>query len=120
MVGCCCGQTAEPTTLKCRPSQPNIVRWGIVEWGEGQKKDQTDLVPIGTIPPPREIPHHLCHAPNYPVQSRKDGVLADNTLMKVYVVPSPNVFGSSVLLVVYDLDPPCRRVWRDGNYASVT
>ena len=72
------------------PLQSTTVRRSAAEW----VKDHTNLVPISTIPPPREIPYHLRRAPDHPPRSRTDGTLVADTLHPRQDGPSPNVLES--------------------------
>ena len=101
--------------MDIEPLQSTPVRRSAAEW----VKDHTNLVPISTIPPPREIPHHLRRAPDHPPRSSADGTLVADTLLPSQGGPSPNVLESFVLFIIYDLDPPRCSVRGDGYRASV-
>ena len=99
--------------MDIEPLQSTTVRRSAAEW----VKDDTNLVPISTNPPPREIPHR---APDHPPRSSADGTLVADTLLPSQGGPSPNVLESFVLFIIYDLDSPRCSVRGDSHRASVS
>ena len=125
-VGCCRRRTAEPKTGFVRAL--SVHRYPMRYCGIGVK-DEGMIKP--TLFPSALFPHHArSHTISVVLQTILHRATQKWRFSRSYVdtlvsesgcvlVSSPDVFESFVLLVIYDLDPPCRGVRGDGNCASV-